>query len=407
MNGRPETTTGIVREWKTKGKKAAKLVVREGEIESLFMTEHGSLLPEIVGPLLERQLVEELPCIASAVARSGRIIDAYNPNVVVAQLSVMPGEAADVLAARTRGIPTIGCEHGFRGATGFERNIHTTEFFATNGLLSKQTIMKVFKEPGENIYVCGNPYYEGLEANAGQDKREIKRRYGLDAERPLLIFCDTSQWPQNSEWRYSTREFIKAMLSVKESIPGMQIIHRVHHGMDYCDVQRIYDEMRDPDIMVQNSLLPCFRDIVDAADVVVSHNSSSIIEAIVRKIPVIYLCALSEVDPCYGESRAVEVCGSLHDLPAIVAEHLGTDCETSTNEWEVGALLDSAVCGLDGDSVGRFAEAIIDAAHKRDNGDRSSLKDVLRRFRVSCEFSSSQTETQMAENAQHDLIARQ
>ena len=107
---------------------------------------------------------------------------------------------------------------------------------------------------------------------------------------------------------------------------------------------------------------PQFADIVHAADVVITHFASSIAEALTCGVPVIYLCALSEVEPACLGYEAITV---VQDFD-LLGEAVDSIIEKGLSREEVKVIakdyIDRNLCGNDGLASHRLAQKIIELA---------------------------------------------
>ena len=383
-----ENEGAVVEEYKRKGRGAFEAIRNSEQLAEFFLGNYGSFYSELILPRLEKQLIDEIPATVAGLLRTEEITAAVEPDVVFNQFFLRASEALDVMPARAKGIPTVGCEHGCCGYTARERNIYTTEYFLTNGEISRDAMMQAFKPRRETVFAVGNSYYEDLRRMGKVSRGEAKIRHGFDPERPLIIFCDTSQWPESAEWRYSTSRFVESIIGLKKHLADLQIIHRVHYGMEYHGLQKYYEELNDPDVHIQNSMVVLLKDIVDAADLVISHNCSGISESLARGVPVIYWCALSEREPSYQGSYALTIVDNLDDLPAHVFGILAR--ETDERLFDEGAqeFFDMALCGLDGNSNQRRCDVVIRLADREGIESNAGFEDWLARIKASCAFRS-------------------
>jgi len=328
-------------------------------LSEYFSDEFGSFCLLALAAI-RRELIDGIPLTAASLVRTEAIITMCSPDMVVSQFDLHPSESCDVLPARKQGIPTLGMDHGVCGLRNTSRHTFASEYLTVSGNAYTEAMGRVYKSFEHNIFPVGDLRIDMM--GSKKTPNNAKASFGLDPERPVCIFCDNSGWRMTNEWRNSELKHVTEILRMKEARPELQLIYRVHHGADYRALQHYIESSNIKDVIFQVSPDPQFADIVQAADVVVTHFSSSIAEALTCGVPVIYLCALSEVEPACLGYEAITV---VQDFD-LLGEAVDAIIEKGLSREEVRLIardyIDRNLCGNDGLAAHRLAQKIVELA---------------------------------------------
>jgi glucosyl-dolichyl phosphate glucuronosyltransferase len=377
--------------WKAKCDNAVDSIYDSPALRDYFSDNYGSFFPGLVSDLLCRQVVETASTVVELL-RSESIIRAFQPDMVLSHFSFHPQETCDVLPARRLGIPTLSMDHGINGFTDSQRLTFATEYYGTSGSSFRQGVLMAVQAPENRISVIGNTRYD-LFAPRDISKADAKRHFGMDPERPLCIFCDSSGWSHVNQWRYSISATVTALIRLKNCIPGLQLIYRVHHGGEFQGLKAFFERAGIPDLHFQMSLDSRFADIVPAADIVVSHYTSAVAEALLSGVPVIYLTACGEPEPSYFNCPAIQIADSFDSLPFQVTEALKANLSRSEVRRVAQPYFDTALAGNDGKASERLVGLILKLASTPDSERTQGFQDWLDRIDSSCRFDTKEFRT--------------
>ncbi len=375
-------------EWMRKCGQAARELYNSKTLEEYFSDGFGTYFPSLVSDFLCKQILD-LPGTVVELLRSESIVRAFSPDMVLNHFCIHPFETCDVLPARALGVPTLAVDHGIHGYNDSQRLTFATEYFGVSGTSAKEAIHTAVAARDDSVVVIGNTRYEGIIA-ATEDAGSVKKRLGLDPDRPVCIFCDSSGWSHMNEWRHSTFSTAASILSLKASIPKLQIIYRVHHGARYQGMERYFEEIGDPDVHFQVSPNPALLDILPAADVVVSHSTSAIGESLLKGVPVVYLTLHGEPEPSYFGCEAIKTADTREGLVQAVVDTLGAGRSRSEVRRLAHSYLDISLEGNDGKASERLGVLIMKLAALPRTDRKAGFQDWLDRIESASRFDAKE-----------------
>jgi hypothetical protein len=278
----------------------------------LFKDEYG-LYSDIVLRPIKKEILSGLKFTINKLLIFEKIVKNLTPKIVISQFDLHADETANIIPAIKNYIPTLGTSHGFGGKFDYIRYTHISDFVIAPGSEIKNIMHKTLKTPKEKIFLLRDERIEKMFFSIA-DKKIEKRSLGLDPTRPVCVICDMSGWLLSYQYKNSELKTFDEIIKIKEEIPNLQILFRVHHGIDYLIIRKYIESFKIKDIHFQVSSDPTFSKVVKAADVVVAHFCSSIVESIASGVPVIYLTALSYPDKMYYGYRHVSIAKDFYSL---------------------------------------------------------------------------------------------
>lgn len=381
-----ENEQNILNEWKEKGKEAFRSVNDSDVLKAYFSDASGSYFAGLVDEAIKMELVGNIPLTVINLIRTENIIKAFEPDLVVSHFTSLPLGSCDVLPARLQGIPTLSLEHGIVTYLSSPYNTFSSQYYAVPGTSFVDAYKQTIKCPEEIIIPVGEMRLEKMKNN--MSIREAKQSFNLNPDAPLCIFCLTSNFSSNFSRRHSTFKALEQVINIKEHICDLQIIIRGHHGADYEQIKKYIKSIGTSDVKFQMSLSPLFCEIVQAADVVISHATSAIAESLVCGVPVVYLCALSWPEPSYFNCKAIKIVDNFDSLSEIVK----TIIENPMSRDEVRALaqpyFDRNLCGNDSMAVERLSQLMMGLAKTPKAEWKKGFQDWIDRIEASCEFNT-------------------
>ncbi|HMR65457.1 MAG TPA: sulfotransferase [Anaerolineae bacterium] len=375
----------IFDEWRAKGEKAYASIRDNADLKDYFSGEHGSYFNGLVDQILYCDFVNNIPFTVIELLRSETIVNTLKPDVVLTNFAHHPWENADVLPARNLGIPTLYVGHGITGYLSAVRDAASTQYYGVLGEYFKDALMEVFNWSEDELALIGHPQLD--HQLPLPDKRHSKIRFRLNPDQPVCIFCDMSEFMQAFEQRHSTYTTLHEIVKLKTHIPNLQIVYRTHHGVSSAVKIREYlSSLNLPGVHFQTSPNPPLMEIAQAADLVISHYTSAVTEALIIGVPVIYLTALaSEVEPSFMNCEAIKIANEFEALPDLVKSII----QASLSRQEIRAMaqpyFDRALCGIDGKSNTRLANLILSLAQKTEHQKRTGFQDWIDRIKTAGE----------------------
>jgi len=332
-------------------------------LEDFFSASGASFYKGLAEPCLEKEL-RNMPFTILELLRTEAVLEAFAPDAVFVHFSLGCYDGwgnYDVLPARKLGIPTLSFDHGINGIIGASLSLPATQYHASYGEVCRQAIIGYSGFAADSIRAVGNPRYETLART--HDTRAEKLRLGLDPDRPVVVFCSTSEVMGLYEYHHAAHANIQAVLQLKRQFPGVQLIYRVHHGLDYARLRRHFQELAIPDLHFEVSLEPPHVNLVDllkGTDALISQAASCLTEAVVMGVPVIYYCARANVDPLFLGTPCIAVASTDAALPELLRRVLAHPLPPAEAEAHRQRYLDRAVCGNDGQAGRRLADFLQD-----------------------------------------------
>lgn len=374
--------------WKEKCDKAVEALYGSEALAEYFSDASGTYYPGLVSDYLCRQILGTATTVVNLL-RAEMLISGLKPDIVLYHANIHSVETCDILPARKLGIPTLAIDHGINGYFDAQRMTFATEFYGVSGTCLKDAMIRSLHPPEQAIKVIGNTRCEQITLS-NLSTGEAKLQFGFDPDRPLCIFCDQGGWSHMYEWRHATYKNVGEIIQLKQLIPELQIIYRIHHGRNYDGMSRYFEKLGMPDIKLQNSLAPILTDILPAADLVVSHYSSAVSEALASGVPVIYLATTGEPEPSYYGHQALKVVESFAELSSAVREVLAKKITREKVIESAQSFFDIALAGHDGKAGERLAQLILDLASTPSDSRTYGFCDWLERIGASCLFDTKE-----------------
>jgi predicted glycosyltransferase len=235
----------------------------------------------------------------------------------------------------------------------------------------------------DNLFAIGLSRFDSRVGDS--DIRAAKSELGFNPDAPLCVFCSVSEIG-GFELIHSTFHVLERILELKRKKPDLQIVYRVHHGINYDILREYFQALNIPGLFFEESLQPphpLFLDLVKAADFVVAQAGSAISESLVTGVPVIYLCALSIVDPAYLDCEAILVADSFDKLDSSIQQLLDSPLSRQEVRRLAQPFLDKIICGADGATNKRLADLIFQLLDDQDRCNLTGWGDWLKRFEKS------------------------
>ena len=259
-----------------------------------------------------------------------RILGMENPDIVVVGSHNDSLAMLFVMAAKSKGIPSIAVPHG-----GDTINKRTKEFFAliyTVALplaikrylsytiasgsfysLLKIVLRKMFIDPsagdtgctkicvmaeGEKsrlikqgigasrIIVTGQPRFDSLSRVQGNKKEEIRARFTPSPETKLVLLT-TQHHVENKAWTKQQRQtFVQYIIEAVEELPQCQLVIKTHPKESLSDYRTILNNLGKGTIPLLKDEYP-IAELLFACDLLMTVSSTTALEAIILGKPVV------------------------------------------------------------------------------------------------------------------------
>lgn len=351
-----------------------------------FFSLHGECFYGILKPFVHRELVLNLPRTVVELERAQGYLDVLKPGLLLEHNALLPEGLAGVLPARARGLATLTMNHGAPGVVGTERHTFATEFNAVVGEPYRNMLVESMGADPRRLYPVGDMRIDALRGM--KPDPDAKARQGFDPERPVCVFCDMSGWVQNVAWRHSTYSTVRAVASMAQAMPHVQFIYRVHGGTDHSDLREAVQASGADNLQFEEARERPFEALLEASDVVVSHNSSAIVEALASGVPVVYLYAKAFMEPSYRPSEALVFVGEHEGLVPTVHRLLDKGLDRTAVRRLAQEFFDHRICGLDGGARNRLADVVLQLVRAPRSEAGRGFDDWLERVRSSSRYVS-------------------
>lgn len=366
-------------DWVAKGEYASRTLGSSKDLARLFSDEIGSYYKDLILPLIRREFVKVMPATVLTLARCEALVKSLNPDMVFSHFSIHPCESAQVLPARKAGIPTLTSAHGVNSFYNYVfADTFSTEHYAAWGETTRFMLDRAYDLGSEKLRTVGTPRLESLSV-AKVNRQDLKRKFGFDPERPLCLFCDVSSFPTIRCWRNTTPGTVAGIANLGNTIPELQVVYRVHHGSPCKEIQHVL-EQQTAEVHFQDSWSVTLTDILPAADLVIAHNPSSCAEALLCGIPVIYLSALSDVEPLLLGYEAITHVSSFSSLTCAVRNILKADVSPEVVRKTAQPFFDDNLDGVSGQSTYKLVEYIAELADRGSDASRADFSDWVDRI---------------------------
>jgi CDP-Glycerol:Poly(glycerophosphate) glycerophosphotransferase len=231
-----------------------------------------------------------------------------------------------VVAAREAAVRSVEVQHGIirrnhggylhlEGEVAADHNQRSPyspipDLIVVHGVASKESLIEDGHFPPDSVRVTGSPNIESARRRQG-DRHEIRSRLGLREDGLVLLFFGAPRHVVPAD-----DEHVRAVLACCLRMPELQLVLRPHPS-DHSNPDRYRSEASAAGIEAQVLTKADPFELVLASDIVVAHNSTTVIDAMALERPVIYInmSGTSDLFPFVEDGGA---------LPARTEDQLGT-----------------------------------------------------------------------------------
>jgi hypothetical protein len=240
--------------------------------------------------------------------------------------SVQPPTRALCRAVQARGKPAFEIDHGC-----FATYLHghfESDPAADNIFCSREQAEFLLSNGYKgDCHITGRPMYDDWVA---EDRIEVRKRLGLPPFQPLVLRTTTwthsmSRWSDSDILIRETEEaFLKAFMAVQKVFPlSLAYSIRPNLGMDPEQVSRDMKNLGVDDGFVTKDV--DLKDLIQAADVVVSPKSSAAAEAVLLDKPAIVVDFRPQLDVWAWKNRGILPCRTSAELPHLILKCLADE----------------------------------------------------------------------------------
>lgn len=274
-------------------------------------------------------------------------------------------QRAAVLAAKVLGIPTFEITHGalntYRQGH-FECESHVDYILAPG---QEEADFRAFYGNKAEVIVTGKPTFDWIVRCDGyHEKIAIREQLGIPFNRPIVLYGMTwrhpfSTWERDFDLGEST--VLEAHMNLQASCKPYLVIkpHYIRSNREECENITRWCESNGMVEYGVTSLDP--RAILPAVDLVVSHKSSLLVEAVLMDIPAVGFDFRERNDFAFYQGRGIEWVSSRGSLLPAMARCL-LDAPTRSR---LSLERESAKHYFNGPNDGKAIERCIDAIEEK------------------------------------------
>jgi len=323
---------------------------------------HGFSLEPLVSRALALIVKDVLTNTLKQIDDAHAMIERIKPHIVLLRATSSTQTHFVVLAqvARVHGVPSLEVQHGlqYQGPGSFTRR-HSAQFMGVYGPFTQKE-MRAAGDTFSIPIIIGSPRFDIFASMLQTRDKDTPPK----KEVTFLCIANSVDLGTDAD-TYAYWEYFSAIADAVRNTPNVRIIIKLRQGSVNSDAfvrkmsANIFSDI--PYTIVQNEPIA---ELYFDADVVISHYSTVIIEAIQCKKPVVFL-ALSPVEKFMGlhhfrtyvESNAIRMSTSKEDLARVLQE-LVAHPEVRTMLAEQGMAFLKREYSFDGHASERMGKLI-------------------------------------------------
>ncbi len=248
------------------------------------LADDGLPLVPFLAPLHRDSVTRTLPLAVLFQEAAFRALDALRPDAVVLTSNRRYPERALALAAQARGIPCLLFSGTLLPGQDRYQFLDVADRLLVIGDHLRDSIVREEGVDPRLISVVGDPRSDAARRVSRERLREeAAARFGLSPEAPIVVFV--SKYVSRFFTASEKEAFYRTMAAVRRTIPGLQVIVKVHPNEHLPTLQAQVREWGWPDARLEKDydIHRLFR----AADAVVMVTSMAGIEAMTLGCPVV------------------------------------------------------------------------------------------------------------------------
>ncbi len=260
-----------------------------------------------------------LTMLMAIIEAAKRMVAIESPDAIMLGGESFTAGRSVIASARAKGIPTLLLQHGiYNRYNQYYYHIEADigpykeasapycplpDKFAMSDGHTKDILVKQGKIPEADVMVTGTPRYDILATGNKVFSRErTLRRLKLDPEKKLIVWtAQTEYWTSSVNERYVTTVY-----EVVKSLNDVQLLIKLHpnENKNSRQVKKLYGNDKSFKPPIIGGWGDITYELLYASDIVVSHNCSTVIEALTIGKPVILLDFAGEPVPVFAERGA-------------------------------------------------------------------------------------------------------
>lgn len=259
-------------------------------------------------------------------------------------------------------IPTFGIAHGWEDSNLIDTCYHASEYNGVAGIIQKKFYDEIYKL-GDKAFLVGDPYLEKI-YKIKYNKSAMRKKLDLPKKQKICIITESVTFGREIRRKnYIQYKYFKSLLELIKNNSNVFFIFRFHHGIDISAFKEYINNQKLKNIKISRSPNPLFIELAQAADVVIAHRNSSIMEATSLGVPVIYLSEGFQMISEYDNKGSILHATKYEDLQPLLDEVLSKNLTQSQIRFKNKDFYDYNCMGLDGKTVDRIKDKILELSY--------------------------------------------
>jgi hypothetical protein len=328
---------------------------------------------DLGAPDLAATVLLQVPWAVRSYQEMAAVLDEVAPEAVCLYAESSGWGRAALAAARSRGTPTLGVQHGILYPKYYsylhrpgEGDCPRPDRTAVFGEAARRFLIEQGSYPADSLVVTGSPKFDDLlRASRSWDRGASRRRHGIEDGQQLLVVA--SRYRGIRETHQSIGSAFASLVGAVEALSSVHCVVKPHPA----EPAGAYEEAIRKAGASRVRVLPSSADLMEllhAADALVTVESLSAVEALVLGRPVLILNMPTNLRALVDQGVALGVRAGEDPLPGL--RDLLFDPETrALLELGRARYLSDVAAGVDGQASARILRLLKDMAAGRDSGD--------------------------------------
>lgn len=332
-------------------------------------THRGVAFADLCAPDLAATLLLQLPWAVRSVAEMRAALAHFRPDAVCLYAESSGWGRAALLACRQAGVPTVAVQHGIVYPKYFsyrheadEADSPRPDRTAVFGAAARRLLTTLGGYEPQSLVLTGSPRFDELVTDArGWDRDALRRRLGLAPHERLVVVA--SRFRAIRDTHASIGSAFAALVRALEALSDVRAIVKPHpaEGAEgYAEVLRQLGAARVSLVDPREELMR----LLHAADVLVTVESLSAVEALVLGRPVVVLNMPTHLADLVAAGVALGVPEGADPTEAL-AGALAPGPVREALDRARDAYVGELAMGVDGGATGRIVALLRDTANRR------------------------------------------
>jgi hypothetical protein len=315
---------------------------------------------------LARTVLLQLPWAVRVYEEAAEVLRAVRPSVVCLYNESGGLGRAVIAAARAAGVPSVGIQHGILYPryysytyTAAETDAPRPDRTAVFGESARRELVAQGHYAAESLVLTGSPKFDQLlEASRKWDRAAVRTRLGISAGTRLIVVASRFRGIRATHQCIGSAfpSFVRAV----EALPDVVALVKPHPAEPARPYEGVIADLRAARVRVLAPQTPLL-DLLHAADLVVTVESLSAVEALVLGRPLVILNTPTNLQEMVEAGVALGVPEGQDPRPALEAALFAAE-DRARLEASRTAYLSDLAFGVDGQATGRIVELIKETA---------------------------------------------